>query len=163
MIANCHLAFNCLDLQKSIEFYEKFLGCKKKFTLSYAEWVKDMEQKGNTGGNLEKYKGYAAQGLDWIVYMEWPENPGYFLELFYGEDRQQKSLPGFDEIGYTHFAVIVDDLKKVREHILSLGGEEYLDSDISLGLDHTWQMWIHDPDGNKIELMEYTGESLQLQ
>jgi hypothetical protein len=31
-----------------------------------------------------------------------------------------------------------------------------------MGLDHALQMWIADPDGNTIELMEYTASSLQL-
>jgi predicted enzyme related to lactoylglutathione lyase len=30
------------------------------------------------------------------------------------------------------------------------------------GIDHSLQAWITDPDGNAIELMEYTHESLQL-
>ena len=30
------------------------------------------------------------------------------------------------------------------------------------GMDHSIQAWIKDPDGNAIELMEYTHESLQL-
>jgi hypothetical protein len=30
------------------------------------------------------------------------------------------------------------------------------------GLDFSVQAWIKDPDGNEIELMEYTGRSLQL-
>ena len=30
-------------------------------------------------------------------------------------------------------------------------------------MDHSWQMWTNDPDGNSIEFMEYTGESWQLE
>ena len=29
-------------------------------------------------------------------------------------------------------------------------------------MDNTWQMWSHDPDGNKIEFMQYTEKSFQL-
>lgn len=29
------------------------------------------------------------------------------------------------------------------------------------GQSETWQMWIHDPDGNKFEIMQYTDKSLQ--
>jgi hypothetical protein len=28
-------------------------------------------------------------------------------------------------------------------------------------MDHSWQAWITDPDGNKIELHDYTPESWQ--
>lgn len=31
----------------------------------------------------------------------------------------------------------------------------------STGMDHSRQAWLEDPDGNSIELMEYTGKSLQ--
>lgn len=33
---------------------------------------------------------------------------------------------------------------------------------IAMGLDFSRQAWINDPDGNAIELMEYTADSLQL-
>jgi catechol 2,3-dioxygenase-like lactoylglutathione lyase family enzyme len=33
---------------------------------------------------------------------------------------------------------------------------------IKTGIDHSRQAWIRDPDGNSIELMEYTAKSLQL-
>jgi catechol 2,3-dioxygenase-like lactoylglutathione lyase family enzyme len=33
---------------------------------------------------------------------------------------------------------------------------------IAVGMDHSKQTWIKDPDGNDIELMEYTPKSLQL-
>jgi predicted enzyme related to lactoylglutathione lyase len=29
------------------------------------------------------------------------------------------------------------------------------------GMDHSWQAWIQDPDGNRIELHAYTPESWQ--
>jgi hypothetical protein len=32
-----------------------------------------------------------------------------------------------------------------------------------VGLDHNWQAWIRDPDGNTIELMELVQESPQRQ
>jgi hypothetical protein len=37
-----------------------------------------------------------------------------------------------------------------------------LDKDIDLGPDGTYQLWIVDPDGNRIELMQYTEKSKQL-
>lgn len=162
MIANCHLGFNCVDVEKTIEFYKNILGCKEKFRIPYAQLVDAMEKNGNFTPDYERYKGYAEQNIDWITYMEWPENPGYFIELFYGEDQKQKSKPNFTDIGYTHFAVIVDNLEELRERIISRGGEAYLDTGIDLGIDGTYQMWMHDPDGNKFEFMQYTENSLQL-
>ena len=162
MIANCHLGFVCVDMKESIKFYEKYLGMKTKFSISYAEYVQELEKNGASDPGVEKLKGYAAQGIEWLVYMEWPECPGYFIELFYGEDREQTHKPSLADMGYTHFAVVVDDLKALRERIINAGGEEYLDTGISLGMDNTYQMWMHDPDGNKFEFMQYTDKSFQL-
>lgn len=35
--------------------------------------------------------------------------------------------------------------------------------EISIGYDRSLQMWTADPDGNRVELMEYTHRSQQLQ
>ena len=37
-----------------------------------------------------------------------------------------------------------------------------IDIEPKIGNSHTWQMWIHDPDGNRIEMMQYTDESFQI-
>jgi hypothetical protein len=34
-------------------------------------------------------------------------------------------------------------------------------TNVSLGSDKSWQAWLSDPDGNKIELHQYTAESKQ--
>jgi hypothetical protein len=34
--------------------------------------------------------------------------------------------------------------------------------EVSLGSDQSWQAWLADPDGNRIELHAYTPESKQL-
>lgn len=44
---------------------------------------------------------------------------------------------------------------------MSKFGWAYLDTDIKLGMDNTLQMWMHDPDNNLFEIMEYTSESYQ--
>ncbi|MBQ6215097.1 MAG: hypothetical protein IJJ67_06740 [Oscillospiraceae bacterium] len=33
---------------------------------------------------------------------------------------------------------------------------------IAMGIENTWQMWMHDPDGNPFEVMEYTPQSYQI-
>ena len=38
-----------------------------------------------------------------------------------------------------------------------------IDIEPNKGQSETWQMWIHDPDGNKCEIMQYTDLSLQHQ
>ena len=46
--------------------------------------------------------------------------------------------------------------------MLARGGAPYIDSEIELGLENTWVFWMHDPDGNKFEIMEYTKDSYQV-
>lgn len=168
MIANCHLGFNCVNIEESIKFYEKYFGMREKFVLSYADLIREVERSGDFGPNYEKFpnyerfKGYAEKGIIWLAYMEWPENPGYFIELFYGDGQEQTRVPNLVDIGYTHFAIVIEDLEALRKRIIDAGGEEYLETGISLGIDGTYQMWMHDPDGNKFELMQYTERSLQL-
>jgi hypothetical protein len=51
-------------------------------------------------------------------------------------------------------------MEETREMLLKRGVKL---GPISVGLDFSKQMWTEDPDGNKIELMEYTHRSWQLQ
>lgn len=146
MIANCHLGFNCKDLDKSIAFYRDIMGCKEKFTLTYRDFLGEKAQE--------------LADERWIVYMEWQE--GYFIELFNTIGAVNPRIPTNQDLNYTHFAMVVEDLPAFRELLLSRGAEEYIDTGITLGCDHTWQMWMHDPDGNKFEIMQYTPKSFQL-
>jgi catechol 2,3-dioxygenase-like lactoylglutathione lyase family enzyme len=76
-----------------------------------------------------------------------------FIELFAGElgDR----APGQ---AYRHLCLEVDDLEATVEALRGAGVEV---SDPKLGSDASWQAWLSDPDGNRIELHQYTSESQQ--
>lgn len=54
---------------------------------------------------------------------------------------------------------MVDDIHEAREELVKAGIE--IDIEPNKGQSETWQMWIHDPDGNKFEIMQYTDKSLQ--
>lgn len=76
-----------------------------------------------------------------------------FVELFEGglaERAQQQS--------YQHFCLEVDDFEQTVEGLRARGAEV---TDVKLGMDHSWQAWLSDPDGNRIELHGYTEESWQ--
>ena len=66
------------------------------------------------------------------------------------------------DMGFTHFSLEVNDIQAFRQNIIDRRGREYLDTDIKQCLDNTLQMWMHDPDGNLFEIMEYTSESYQV-
>ena len=60
---------------------------------------------------------------------------------------------------YRHFCLEVAGLEAYCQTLKSRGVQV---TDISMGMDHSLQAWVSDPDGNAIELMEYTPASLQL-
>jgi catechol 2,3-dioxygenase-like lactoylglutathione lyase family enzyme len=76
-----------------------------------------------------------------------------FVELFQGK-------PGARAEGqsYQHLCLEVDDLpatiKAWRERGVDVGEPK-------LGLDQSWQAWLSDPDGNRMELHAYTPKSWQ--
>jgi hypothetical protein len=46
--------------------------------------------------------------------------------------------------------------------IANTTAKEIVKSEIERGLENTYTMWMHDPDGNRFEIMEYTPESYQV-
>jgi len=59
---------------------------------------------------------------------------------------------------YAHFCMESPDLAKLKAQWFEKGLKS---SEITKGMDGSLQMWISDPDGNAIEVMQYTSESLQ--
>lgn len=159
-----HLGFNCKDIEKSIAFYRDIMGCKEKFTLTYGDVAADVRKKCDAEG--KKYPLY-LQGMKrmentkWSVYMSWTDNT--FIELFYVPSAHSKHIPNPQKsLNYTHYSIEVSDLKAFRDQILKRGGAPYIETEIERGLENTWTMWMHDPDGNRFEIMEYTPESYQV-
>ncbi len=74
-----------------------------------------------------------------------------FIELFEGKQPGQGG-------SYQHICLEVDEINDTVSD-LRKGGVEC--SDPKLGNDQSWQAWITDPDGNRIELHQYTPESKQ--
>ena len=158
-----HLGFNCKDLEKSIAFYRDIMGCTEKFTMTYGDIVADVERECAAKGQkkplyLKALRRFADK--KWSVYMQW--NDESFIELFYAMGASKRRIPGQKDLNYTHYSLEVEDIRAFRKEIEARGGAQYLDTEISRGLDNTWQFWMHDPDGNKFEIMEYTPESYQV-
>jgi len=87
------------------------------------------------------------------------EPHGYYLKL--GGRTYIEVFPGDPgEVGnINHVAFEVDDMDglmvRIREQGVDIGEKK-------LGADHSWQVWLTDPNGIRIELHEYTPDSLQL-
>ena len=86
-----------------------------------------------------------------------------FLEII-DRDRAAKKWPDTSRAlikgtRMRHFCFEVDDIERCKADLEARGiGVRAL----AVGIDHSRQAWVRDPDGNDIELMEYTPASLQL-
>lgn len=132
-----HLNFVTNDLARIIDFYVDKLGMQIKFTL-------DNQQGQPFGyyfgcGNTTFLEFFDQQ----MAVEVWG---GTVAELTAGTR-------------YKHFCLEVTGLDEYCAKLKARGVEV---SEISLGMDHSRQAWVTDPDGNQIELMEYGPVSLQL-
>lgn len=92
-----------------------------------------------------------AQGQRFGVYLH--VGGRSFVELFRGELAEPAKGQS-----YRHFCLEVDDIEATVAELRSRGVEV---TDPKLGSDNSWQAWLNDPDGNRIELHAYTPESRQ--
>lgn len=150
-----HLAFTCADLDASVAFYRDKLGFTTKFTISYGELLDSMGPSPDpeTAARLG-----AIRDRIWISYMD--VGNGQFVELFDKGSATIPCVPTGAHLNYNHLALLVDDIHAAHAELVEKGVP--IDTPPKLGLEGTWQMWSHDPDGNKIEFMQYTAASWQL-
>ncbi len=157
-----HVAFRCSDLNASLAFYRDQLGFPEKFRLTYADFAEAVRRSAETAGepvNQAFVDKLNARGEDiWIIYLELGN--GSFIELFDREDATKLNPPGNDSFNYLHFALEVEDIHTLQRELKEKGVE--IDRGPTLGVEGTWQMWTHDPDGNQVEWMQYTEVSRQL-
>ena len=155
-----HVAFKCRNVEESLHYYHDILGCPIKFRLTYGEWARyvlDEAEKNGTAPNPYA-QSVLSRGDDvWITYIELGN--GQFAELFDPDGTTEAGLVD-GKLNYQHVAIVTDDIHALYKSILEKGGP--IDSAPSFGMEHTWQMWSHDPDGNKIEFMQYTDQSFQV-
>ena len=157
-----HVAFRCSDLEASLAFYRDQLGFPEKFRLTYGDYIEAVRRSAETSGQpvnqafIEKLE--AKRDKTWIIYLE-PGN-GSFIEPFDKEDATTPNPPKNEQFNYLHFALEVEDIHALKEELLLKGIE--IDRGPTLGVEGTWQLWTHDPDGNQIEWMQYTETSMQL-
>lgn len=158
--ANVHLGFNCKDLEKTAQFYKDFLGCKEAFTLYYGDLIpRDPERLAKMSAKkLEERR--QRKDVKWLIYLEWID--GYYIELFneYTVHVENKVDPKLN-YGYTHFAFVVDDIQEFYQSFLEKGGEEYIETTPEKAIDGNYIMWFHDPEGNRVEVQQYTERSMQ--
>ena len=128
-----HTAYTCKDMAQSLHFYCDLLGFKKKFSLR------------------------DDAGQPWIEYVEVAHLQ--FVELFHNGNTGAAKVP--NETGYNHLCLQVDDIRALSDELKSKG--VVLDVEVQQGKDFNWQCWVHDPDGNRIEFMQLSPQSPQMQ
>lgn len=133
-----HLCLMTNDLDRAIAFYRDQIGLSVKFKFTNAE------------------------GEVFGVYLHTGDTT--FVEIFdqvlaakqWGGDLR----PLHEGNRYNHFCLEVTGLAEFRELLLARG---VAIGEIKTGLDASLQAWATDPDGNRIEFMQYTHRSWQLQ
>ena len=153
-----HLAFNCKNQQKSVAFYRDILGFEEKFSFMYSDFIEIVKNSGYKVPSLFLKMLEKRKDRTWLTYLEAAD--GIYIELFDQMGAFLMHKAKAIHFNYQHFAIIVDDIEQTKADLIA--GNVGIDTDISFGPDFTYQMWIHDPDGNKIEIMQYTDESFQV-
>ena len=137
-----HIGVAVKDLERSLAFYCGTLGFKKCYSMR-----KD-------------------DGDIWLQFVEIA--PGQHLELFPGEDVHQ-----YKDMGLKHIAIMVDDLSALIADLGSRGAYLYagpagateMKTPIEVPQNtrcHSYSGWTKDPDGNLIEFMQLTPDSLMV-
>jgi catechol 2,3-dioxygenase-like lactoylglutathione lyase family enzyme len=145
-----HIALVVEDMDRSLAFYCDGLGLKHAFDLTMADLAKVDDNP--------RLAAAAERGLPLIKYLQIA--PGQFLELFYNHQQLKKPYKSVEASGFQHLSLEVDDIEAMKERLNEKGYSPT--SDIKVSADCTRQMWYADPDGNEIEIMEYTPESWQV-
>jgi len=101
---------------------------------------------------LKKKFRFLRDGKEFGLYLDLGNNT--FIEIF-----EQSALEPSARQPIQHVCLQVDDIEQVMTALRAHG---YAVSDKQLGADHSWQCWVSDPHGVRIELHQYTAESSQV-
>lgn len=94
-------------------------------------------------------------GRPWIVYMRFSDT--LYLELFPGGSGPVDTKA----TGVNHLCVTVDDIEAAERHLQTVGIALESPRHEGRGVDRNRGMWIVDPDGNRIEIMEMAPDCVQ--
>jgi catechol 2,3-dioxygenase-like lactoylglutathione lyase family enzyme len=127
-----HIAFKVKDLGASIAFYEK---------LGFPEMLRLLNHEGEP----------------WIVYVRISDD--LYLELF--PNGKGDKVPPADQVGLTHLCLTSTNLDETEAHLQRVGIALSSPRKDKRGVDGNRGMWIEDPDGHRIEIMEMAADCIQ--
>ena len=123
-----HTMIRVLDLERSMDFYEKAFGLRQADRFDFDDFT--------------------------LVYLRNAEND-FELELTWNHDQSEPYTHGS---GYGHVAVCVDDLEKEHERLAGAGIETRKVVEMKhQGSPLARFFFVEDPDGYKIEVIERGG------
>ena len=132
-----HLCLFTNDLERLVAFYRDGLGLSVKFRFAAAD-----------GAVFGAYVG--AGDSTFIEFFD-----QHLAAKQWGGDLAPLAAGN----RYGHLCLEVTGLADFRAALMERGVSV---GEIRAGLDHSLQAWLADPDGNRVELMEYTHRSAQL-
>jgi catechol 2,3-dioxygenase-like lactoylglutathione lyase family enzyme len=101
------------------------------------------------GLGMERFFDFERRGELFGFYLKAGANT--FIEVFKGEPGEPGNI--------NHVALEVSDMDALLERLRAKG---FSHTEKKLGADQSWQAWLEDPNGVRIELHEYTADSSQL-
>ena len=102
-------------MDKMRDFYENKLGLKAKIIMRYGAYLGQKSR----GAWAKK----AITDPDGIAYIFIELAPGQYLELFNKADNQLEHEKPDVRLGYSHFALMVDDIFEARKELIEAGIE----------------------------------------
>lgn len=151
------VALSVRDAVNMENFYCTGLGLKKAATLTYGDMAAYLAE--NHMADEKTLSGLMMiKDRPWIDYIE--VGPHQYIELFHEMDDKKEQPDLKKHYGYQHFCLEVSDINEAWDAVTANGIQPY--TQIALGAEGAYQFWMRDPDGNELELMEYTDRALQL-
>lgn len=144
-----HIGICVSDLERSVRFYRDGLGFEELSRLK-VEGAESERLLNIAGGELQ------------AVYLE---RDGTRIELLYypvaGHQRGDNPCP-MNRLGLTHLSLRVESVDGTIEAVEHTGGRRLADTRIDNKAWHTSAIFVIDPDGLRIELLEAPGDPNRL-
>lgn len=147
-----HIALFTRQMDEMIKFYTEKLGAEVKYKATLRGYL-DRDDR-------PEMQAAARMNPDAVLNVYLEIAPQQFLEFFPANPAMAEDAAWNSRLGYSHFAVMVDDIFEAYEEFMGKGVP--IDNPPSKGPSETWQFWCTDPDGNRFEVMQYTEKSYQL-
>lgn len=150
------MAYTMENEENMLAFYERGIGLKRALTLTVGDMVSYLRDHGQS---VQESIQHLPMDNPWMEYME--VAPHQYLVLYHNLGQKKKEDRDLtDAYGYQHICIEVQDIHAAWDTVKANG--LIPDTEISLGADGAYQFWLTDPDGNRLEMMEYAPGAKQL-